>query len=102
MPGALETRHRAFFIGFKFGQRWKLGSTTTGRAICNYFQATALLCRRFRFRRAGSEEDYEFKFAELGVEVGGDFADAFEGLESLVFDVDYGEADGLQLPQDAR
>ena len=60
------------------------------------------MCWRFRFRRAGSEEDYEFKFAELGVEVGGDFADAFEGLESLVFDVDYADADGLQLPQDAR
>jgi hypothetical protein len=70
--------------------------------ICNCFQATALLCRRFRFRRAGSEEDYEFEFAESGVEVGGDFGDVFEGLESLVFDVDYGEADGLQLPQDAR
>ena len=37
----------------------------------------------------------------MGVEVGGYFADAFEGLESLVFDVDYGEADCLELAQDA-
>ena len=51
--------------------------------------------------RAGGEEDYDFKFAELGFEVGGDFGDAFEGLESLVFDVDYGEADCLELAQDA-
>ena len=78
-----------------------MGSPTTGSAICNWIQATALLCRRFRFRRAGGEEDYEFEFADLGVEVGGDFADAFEGLESLVFDVDYGEADCLELAQDA-
>ena len=37
----------------------------------------------------------------MGIEVGGDFGDAFEGLESLVFDVDYGEADCLELAQDA-
>ena len=59
------------------------------------------MCRRFRFRRACGEEDYELEFAELGVEVGGDFGDAFEGLESLVFDVDYAEADCLELAQDA-
>ena len=46
------------------------------------------MCRRFRFRRAGGEEGYEFKFAELGVEVCGDFGDAFKGLECFVFDVD--------------
>ena len=50
---------------------------------------------------AGGEEDYDFKFAELGVDVGGDFGDAFQGLESLVFDVDHAEADGLDLGQDA-
>ena len=59
------------------------------------------MCRRFRFRRACGEEYYEFEFAELGVEVGGDFGDAFEGLESLVFDVDYAEVDDLELAQDA-
>ncbi len=58
------------------------------------------MCRRFRFRRACGEEYYEFEFAELGVEVGGDFGDAFEGLESLVFDVDYAEVDDLELAQD--
>ena len=78
-----------------------MGSPTMGSAICNYFQATALLCRRFRSRRAGGEEDYEFEFAELGVEVGGDFGDAFKGLESLVFDIDYAEADCLEFAQDA-
>jgi len=76
-----------------------MGFPTTGGAICNWLQATALLCRRFRFRRACGEEDYEF--AELSVEVGGDFGDAFEGLESLVFDVDYAEVDDLELAQDA-
>ena len=29
----------------------------------------------------------EFEFGELGVEVGGDFGDAFEDLETWVFDV---------------
>ncbi len=80
--------------------QWKWGSPTTGRAICNWIQATALLCRRYRSRGAGGEEDYDFEFAELVVEVGGDFDDAFEGLESLVFDVDYAEADCLELAQD--
>jgi len=78
-----------------------MGFPTTGGAICNGLQATALLCRRFWFRRACGEEYYEFEFAELGVEVGGDFGDAFEGLESLVFDVDYAEMDDLELAQDA-
>ena len=79
-----------------------MGSPTTGRAICNFFQATALLRPPFRSGRACGEDDCEFEFAEFGVEIGGDFGDAFDGLESLVFDVDYGEADCLQLPQDAR
>ena len=78
-----------------------MGSPTTGRAICNFFQATALLRPPFRSGRAGGEEDSEFEFAELGVEVGGDFGDAFKGLESLVFDIDYAEADCLELAQDA-
>ena len=38
---------------------------------------------------------------ELGVEVGGDFADLLEDLESFVFEVDSAEADGLELAQDA-
>jgi len=38
---------------------------------------------------------------ELGVEVGGDFCDLFEDLESSVFEVDGAEADGLELAQDA-
>jgi len=33
----------------------------------------------------------------LGIEFGGDFGDPFEELESLVFDVDYTEEDGLEL-----
>ncbi len=37
----------------------------------------------------------------MGVEVGGDFGDAFEDLESFVFEVDGAEADGLELAQDA-
>jgi hypothetical protein len=41
------------------------------------------------------------KLLALGVEVGGDFGDAFEGMESLVFDVDYAEVDDLELAQDA-
>jgi len=61
-----------------------MGFPTTGGAICNWLQATALLCRRFWFRRACGEEYYEFEFAELGVEVGGDFGDAFEGLVSTL------------------
>ncbi len=103
MPGALETRHRAFFI-FKLGRRWKWvprGSLHKSARII--FRLQLYCVRPFGLGgRAGGEEDYEFEFAELGFEVGGDFGDAFEGLESLVFDVDYGEADGLQLPQDAR
>ena len=39
----------------------------------------------------------EFKFCDLGVRVGGDFRDAFENLEALVFDVHRAEADGLEL-----
>ena len=38
---------------------------------------------------------------ELGVEVGGDFGDLFEDLESSVFEVDGADADGLELAQDA-
>ena len=38
---------------------------------------------------------------ELGVEVGGDFGDLLEDLESFVFQVDGAEADGLELAQDA-
>jgi len=37
----------------------------------------------------------------LGVEVGGDFGDLLEDLESSVFEVDGAEADGLELAQDA-
>jgi len=37
----------------------------------------------------------------LGVEVGGDFGDLLEDLESFVFEVDGAEADGLELAQDA-
>ncbi len=37
----------------------------------------------------------------MGVEVGGDFGDLFEDLESVVFEVDGAEADGLELAQDA-
>ena len=38
---------------------------------------------------------------ELGVEVGGDFGDLLEDLESFVFEVEGAEADGLELAQDA-
>jgi len=37
----------------------------------------------------------------LGVEIGGDFGDLLEDLESFVFKVDGAEADGLELAQDA-
>ena len=37
----------------------------------------------------------------MGVEVGGDFGDAFEDLETWVIDVQGAEADGLELAQDA-
>ena len=37
----------------------------------------------------------------MGVEVGGDFRDLFEDLESFIFEVDGAEADGLELAQDA-
>ena len=37
----------------------------------------------------------------MGVEVGGDFCDLFEDLESFVFEVDGAEADRLELAQDA-
>ena len=37
----------------------------------------------------------------MGVEVGGDFGDLLEDLESFVFQVDGAEADGLELAQDA-
>ena len=37
----------------------------------------------------------------MGVEVGGDFGDLLEDLESFVFQVDSAEADGLELAQDA-
>lgn len=37
----------------------------------------------------------------MGVEVGGDFGDLFEDLETFVFEVDGAEADGLELAQDA-
>ncbi len=37
----------------------------------------------------------------MGVEVGGNFGDLFEDLESFVFEVDGAEADGLELAQDA-
>ena len=40
-------------------------------------------------------------FGELGVEIGGDFGDLLEDLESFVFEVDGAEADGLELAQDA-
>jgi len=43
----------------------------------------------------------EFEFSELGVEIGGDFGDLFEDLESFVFEVDGAEADRLELAQDA-
>ncbi len=43
----------------------------------------------------------EFELSELGVEVGGDFGDLFEDLESLIFDVQGAETDGLELAQDA-
>jgi hypothetical protein len=43
----------------------------------------------------------EFEFGELGVEICGDFGDAFEDLESLIFNVQGAEADGLALAQDA-
>ena len=38
---------------------------------------------------------------ELGVEIGGDFGDLLEDLETFVFEVDGAEADGLELAQDA-
>ncbi len=41
------------------------------------------------------------ELGELGVEVGGDFGDLLEDLESFVFEVDGAEADGLELAQDA-
>ena len=37
----------------------------------------------------------------MGLEVGGDFGDLLEDLESFVFEVDGAEADGLELAQDA-
>ncbi len=37
----------------------------------------------------------------MGVEIGGDFGDLLEDLESFVFEVDGAEADGLELAQDA-
>ena len=37
----------------------------------------------------------------MGVEVGGNFGDLLEDLESFVFEVDSAEADGLELAQDA-
>jgi len=43
----------------------------------------------------------EFECGELGVEIGGDFGDVFQDLESFVFEVDGAEADGLELAQDA-
>ena len=43
----------------------------------------------------------EFEFGELGVEVGGDFGDLLEDLETWVFEVQGAEADGLELAQDA-
>ncbi len=36
----------------------------------------------------------------MGVEVGGDFRDLLEDLESFIFEVDGAEADGLELAQD--
>ncbi len=49
----------------------------------------------------GGEEVEEFEFGELGVEIGGDFRDAFENLETWVSDVQGAEADALELAQDA-
>ena len=43
----------------------------------------------------------EFEFGELGVEIGGDFRDAIEDLETWVSDVQGAEADALELAQDA-
>jgi len=43
----------------------------------------------------------ELEFGELGVEFGGDFGDLFEDLESLVFEVEGAEPDGLEFAQDA-